>query len=586
MRPISIWEPVEVDGQPAFARPPVGPRGDHYADRDVILKRSPRPRRVVLLGESAAAGYLLAPDYTPAKVLQAYLGEQVDVVDLARTNERIESLRETAQAAMQLDPEALIVFAGNNWNLLETPWASPLFPDRDSRRAHAAACRAGGLLGPAQHAARTIREGAESLFDGLASLEVRVIVVVPEVNLVDWPRRQPVPWLDGKDAARWHALERSTSRLSGRTVQRARRMIALDRGRGPTGFDRLAHALLERGQMREALRAFRGSVDSDHYALMATLSAPQATHRVQEILRRCAAQHGFDLVDLPRRFEGGRPPDRTLFYDYCHLTPQGISEAMQPVAALLGAERFVAPALSSSTRWRAALGAAIHGVHRGARGAIVRYWIDEAIAESDRARDAIDDVIAARLAPVPAELTRGQLHGHGLNPQHGWEWPDLDAELLQAFATCTGSRHNAPRPQLEPWGRLDRFYPDAMIFEDTPRRAAFRTPWPRSDLALSSCGGPVELRLCLRVPHAARARVTLAHDGRPLASTTAGPTWHNWTIRGSFPPGLHRLTLRWPFPSEDGSEALDQALTRLEEGREATLHPVFGELFDYRAMPA
>ena len=113
-----------------------------------------REKRLCLLGESTAAGYLLAPDLTPAKVLRRRLGDRWDVVDLARTNERLESLVDTAEAALQLDPDRLVVFTGNNWNLLETPGWSPHLPSTEARRRYGAALAKGGLLGPAQGAAQ------------------------------------------------------------------------------------------------------------------------------------------------------------------------------------------------------------------------------------------------------------------------------------------------------------------------------------------------------------------------------------------------------------------------------------------------
>jgi hypothetical protein len=585
MRPISIWRPIVVDGELAFERPPVGPRGDHYADRRRIFANARRPRRVVLLGESAAAGYLLAPTITPAKVLQSLLGDDTDVVDLARTNERILSLAETAEAAMQLGPDAVILFTGNNWNLLETPWASCQYPDPDARGAFAEACRAGGLLGPAQRAARSLRRAATSLFERLAALGCRVTVVVPEVNLVDTSRDQPTPWLAGRDTLRWHGLARQARSGSSRALIHAQRLATLDDGRTPTAFDRLARVHLQADDRQRALLAFRAAVDSDRYATMATLAAPQASPSVQELLREQARHHHFDVVDLPALFaEDGQLPDRRLFYDYCHLTPEGIERAMRAVAELLGGVRGVPLEVPSSCAWRAAFGAAVHGVHRGATGPIVRHWLRQAL-QVPEAGEALDDLVATRFAAVDAELTEGQRRHPGLTAQHGWDWPDLDGELLAAADELRpASRSRWSRlPRIEPYSRLDRFYADAMVFDDTPRRAAIRAPWPRTDLLLIG-GGPMEVELCLRTP--GPGQVALSCDGRPLGRRPVDSDWTRWRVRLTPPLGLHRLTLRWPAPTIDGDLALDRALERLARGREAAIHPVFGELFSWRVVVA
>ena len=133
-RPISIWQPETRDGEAVFVRPEPGPFSDHYSARRVIPARCPRRRRLCLLGESTAAGYLLAPHLTPAVVLERRLGDGWEVVDLARTNERLASLADTAEAALQLTPDRFVVFAGNNWNLLETPEWSPYLPSTVARR--------------------------------------------------------------------------------------------------------------------------------------------------------------------------------------------------------------------------------------------------------------------------------------------------------------------------------------------------------------------------------------------------------------------------------------------------------------------
>ncbi|MEZ4766970.1 MAG: hypothetical protein R2844_00895 [Caldilineales bacterium] len=92
----------------------------------------------------------MAPHVTPAKTLQAHLRHLLgagapEVIDLARTNERHATLVETVRASLQLSPDLLIIYAGNNWNLLETPELSPCYPSPEGRLRLAEALRAGGL---------------------------------------------------------------------------------------------------------------------------------------------------------------------------------------------------------------------------------------------------------------------------------------------------------------------------------------------------------------------------------------------------------------------------------------------------------
>ncbi len=138
--PISIWEPRAIDGEAVFVRPDPLALGDHSRGRQELRpKTSELPLRVAFFGESAAAGYLYAPHLTPARVLESQLrsagGESnFEVIDLARTNETLASLAETVRTSLQINPDVLAIFVGNNWNLLETPEVSPYAPSIPARR--------------------------------------------------------------------------------------------------------------------------------------------------------------------------------------------------------------------------------------------------------------------------------------------------------------------------------------------------------------------------------------------------------------------------------------------------------------------
>jgi len=207
--PISIWQPRGEGADLVFVRPEPLPLGDHFAARrEIRPKRAPLPLRVCLFGESAAAGYLYAPGLTPAGVLEGQLravaGDgAAEVVDLARTNETLGSLVATLESAVQIQPDVLVIFAGNNWNLLETPEVSPYAPSVAARQRFAEAWREGGRAGPVALAAGRLRGIVEAAFARVAliarAIGVPVVVVVPEVSLAGWESRQPVGWLSAAE---------------------------------------------------------------------------------------------------------------------------------------------------------------------------------------------------------------------------------------------------------------------------------------------------------------------------------------------------------------------------------------------------
>ncbi len=662
-RPISIWLPRETEGELIFERPDPGPLGDHYATRKAIPAKKRARCRICFFGESAAAGYLYAPHLTPAQVLEEQLNHvggpgAFEVVDLARTNETLGPLVATAQAAMQLAPDLLVIYTGNNWNLLETPELSPYAPSVPARQRYAEALAAGGVLGPARRARMEIAQLAGQAFAHIAEiarLGIPVLLVIPEVNLADWESLQPVVWLPGEGTARWYeALRRALALLAEGKTEEAQaaawEMVELDSGTNPTPFRLLARALAVEGRREEARDACISEVDSQHYALLGFLGAPQATTVAREIQEHVARQHGFATVDLRPVFaeHGGSPlPGRRFFLDYCHLTVLGMQVAMAAVSAevlrLTGSEsgtspegwrdlleRLPAPVVSPEADATAKLGAALHNAHRllpviaETKLSLLMHWCQAALDASPGVAEALLAVAAARATPGPAVLSaalaRNFASPYRLLLQHGWRWDFLDADLLQAIRNVLlRAGHPAAGEEIDrlllagyglpPEGAdlsrppflaepLARFFPEAMSSSGIPGRAAYRSPWPESTFCLI-CDATLEVDLTLtaRLPappglagaESRRGEVTLEVNGSPLGKLDLEARWRRHSLRierGCLLRGLNRLTLRWPPPPPGGEERLAAVRRRLAEGIEADLHPVFGEVFSLLARPA
>ncbi|HYU35686.1 MAG TPA: hypothetical protein VEW48_26315 [Thermoanaerobaculia bacterium] len=641
MYPISIWQPTEIDGGRAFVRPEPGPFGDHYATRKVLRpKKAELPLRVGFFGESVAAGYLYAPHLTPAQVLEEQLravggADNFEVVDLARTNETLAGLRDTVRSSLQIQPDVLVLFVGNNWNLLETPEVSPYAPSVPARQEFAQALRDGGLAGPVELARGRLRETARAVFEEIAlyshAVGIPVVVVLPEVNLADWETRQPVPWLSGDGTAVWHSLyidagDRLARGDAAGALGLTGRMLDLDAGACPSTWRLRALARRALGDEAGALEACRAEVDSAAYPTLAFLSAPQATTLARDLLRAAGRRHGFVPVDLPAVFAehtGSLLPGRRLFLDYCHLTLEGIRVAMAAVAAevlrlsgLVQGEPDWRAVLASAPEPRIApeaeatarLGAAIHGAHRllsvGAKRPILEHWCAAALEASPGIAETFLDLVEARAAPCPAVLTRAQQRNlaspYRLLLQHGWQWDHLDAEVLAAIGSVLGedvSRRIVERRALtscgvagvdlaDPfwhWEPLERFFPDVMRFEDVAERATLRAPWPESSFCLV-VDGPreVDLELTARAPSRNTGEIGVLVDGRPAGHLGVGERWTRSRLRlpaGLLGAGLHRLTLRWPALPPARDEPLLPAAERLELGLAADLHPVFGEIW-------
>ncbi|MFP5286267.1 MAG: hypothetical protein ACLGI9_11060, partial [Thermoanaerobaculia bacterium] len=62
----------------------------------------------------------------------------------------------TVRASLQIQPDMLVIFVGNNWNLLETPEVSPYAPSVRARQRYAQALRE-GIEGPVRLAEEELR---------------------------------------------------------------------------------------------------------------------------------------------------------------------------------------------------------------------------------------------------------------------------------------------------------------------------------------------------------------------------------------------------------------------------------------------
>lgn len=644
-RPISIWSPRGRGADQVFVRPAPGPFGDHYATREILhVRKEKGKRRICFFGESVAAGYLYAPHLTPAMVLQDQLAslrgsKAFEVVDLARTNETMDGLLQTAEASLQLQPDGWVFLMGNNWDLLENPALSPWLPSVRNRQAYARALREMDWFGPMELGARQLFEKAGRTLTTIEKLaksaSIHVTLVVPEVNLAHWENRQPIGWLANGQTSHWHRLYgEARSRLAkdewSEALTAAREMARLDEGSHPTTYRIMALALAGLGRRKEAREACRREVDASHYATMAFLGAPRAGSMVQELQRRAARFHGFALVDLPKIFAelaGPHPPGRELFLDYCHLTLRGMKLAMAAVCTellrhfderkggpgvrdlLARLPRLVVPAEVDAT---AKLGAAIHTAHRhlplSDKSTLIEYWCRAALAASAGIAEAMADLVAARGAPGPAVLTAAQQRNYRspyrLMLQHGWKWDFLDAELLQTLFKLLKERgrlgeletalvkYRGARPEgteLLPfylWEPLERLYPEVMATTDLNGRAGHRAFWPETAFAIVCGRGlDIELELVCRMPPRgvfSSTSLTLEVNGTSLTDLELSHIWQKirFRIEARFlKNGINRLVFLWPPLAEEDGKAQRRALKRLELGLEADLFPVFGEIF-------
>ncbi len=618
----------------AFEREETALTNDWWAHTERLLpKSSLLPLRVVLLGESTAAGWFYAPETTPARVLEGQLRaargpRSFEVIDLTMVNLQPGALLDLLGSSLQLTPDVIVVFAGNNWplRLASIDALSPL-----DARAAALAFREDGIRGLVRFADQRSRDTAFRVAETIGRVSdasgVPVVVVVPEANLVDWQRDRPVPWLPGDRTEEWHCAHRDAVRhaASGEGAAlcaSARRMLELDSEVSSASFRLLARGLEILGRIEEARDAYLRALNLRSWDNVP--STPSATTGVREALR-ASASHGSTIVDLPEIFRlhlGSRIPGRELFLDYCHLTLEGMRVAM----AAVGAEvlKLTDPATAAED-WRslmaidgteppkarldgaAKLMTALYNAHYGSgrdvhsgrqsegeRG-LVRHWLREAETAWPEARDLMNVYASTRFG---GPFTRNQQRWHRLLGRLQREAAmnaGLDPEVLEILEEHLGRKASfgdlpeggvldISQPGFH-WSVSDRHQEEAR----SPQSLFYRARWPRSHFCLPASGArAVSLDLTARLPKIGRERdgeAELLVNGKAVARLSLRTSWERRSVSvaaGDLRAGFNQVTIAWPPLPDEGDEALAEIGRRLEEGIGADLHPRFGEIYALR----
>ncbi|HEX5875183.1 MAG TPA: hypothetical protein VFY60_11085, partial [Pyrinomonadaceae bacterium] len=426
---IGIWEPRVENGETCFVRNKQTMKEWHLWANVGRIEAKGAKKRVLLLGESVARGYLYDPVFNPALVLQRILdaefrNDEIEVIDLARTNLSYE-IRDVAVAALQLEPDIAIVFAGNNWGVTE--------PRPSEIAGMTEALSKEGIPGLKRISeAQIARKGRLVVNDISSAYEARgvpVIWMVPEYDLANW--RDPftnAPYLAAGANNEWITLldEAQQALREGEVAkarERALRMLEIDKGVTVAGLYLLAdcsHQLNDVESERKYLELARDAAcwDSTRTCM------PRCYATTQEAIRTDVRKYkGNELIDVRELFKEylhGELPGCRLFLDYCHLTSEGIQITMAAAAsavlrALKGVEKHwftltgdhLAP--SRETEAEALFLAAIHSGHWWQSYDIARYYCARAISLSRHAADLMLNYIELQThSSVPMRMSASE----------------------------------------------------------------------------------------------------------------------------------------------------------------------------------
>lgn len=594
-RRIGIYKPVTIDGQTYFERDrQYYNNWFEFAKVHRIPPKSDR-KRVVFLGESVARGLLYDPYYTPAGVLEAVLGandtnETFEVIDLAVTNLELAPLRTLTESSLWLEPDALVVFAGNNWRSDVYKELS----DRDHQRIAEWMSQGKSPMGIRNILDDVLRTITTTYLNQLgkiaANRRIPVVVVIPEFNLLDCQStpaeklivQQPQGVLPQWLAIREHARSalRTGDLLTAETA--AGELIRLDESH-PEGFEILAECNLRQHRLDEARRLLETARDTAIYPRCN--SKPRIYEAIKATIRRNASQFNLQVVDLADVFKQHRPsqlPGRDLFLDYCHLTAEGIQVAMTATADCLlntlghtlntEKGREVLPELDPEAAGTAHLYAAIHNAHWGQPYEVLLHHCQQAVRFSSRSAEAMITYADLATRRAPANLCASfeklinsgvmETYSHAL--LHPRKLKIMDVDLVDAMADALVKQNVDIRGQVEqqrlqehgvgriPVDLLEPYFHVTSYEELKTRKTAYyQAKDIQSEFMLVSNAKRLELNLTYRTPAAedTAEQVVVRVNGFPVAHLNASREWV--TIQMEVPAdalddGLNRLTFHWP----------------------------------------
>ncbi len=642
-QPVAIgpYEPAVEDGEPAFVREPF--QGEDFMwwrpsfTREVLKpKGAGDPTRICVIGESAAAGMFYTPQYSPSLALSEALGSSSEVIDLTRNSMNASEVVKVAGAALQLRPDRLVIFAGNNWFAGQGyGWAGPAAERADYvEAAHAQGAR--GIVRVFQERVRRVaRRTVEDVCALAERAGVEVVFVIPAVNLL-WERVEPTPWLGAGRTKRWLSHSAKAPSALGAenwdaALGAARAMLELDDGCVPTSHRLAGIALLGLGRSEDAARELEAELACANVFDAFLQSVPGTPSFVRDEVQATAGARRARCVDLRQVFAShtGSVVDwSALFVDYCHLTPEGMRVAMTAVARAIDGETKAATfgAVDERVEAIARFYSAIYTAHFESRAlpadaAKLSERIASALELSPSIVPFVQDWLRARNGALATygilSTASHRVIGQSNNPfmdfaavrgaggvdglavtaisrALGHVGEDGAAALRDYLAfhvreLVKGVDLTEPvyveRPGLHiPWLKFES--------ERETRRALplYRSLLPESAFSLV-CDGTrdVELTLLSRAaPGSAtpQGRYRIALNGEKLAELPLKESWERGSLRipaTRLTAGINRLTIEWPAAVDGDDDALKRANERHLSGIKPDIFPVFGEIFSLKA---
>ncbi|WP_432409049.1 hypothetical protein [Wukongibacter sp. M2B1] len=342
---IGIWKAREKEGGIFFERDASLYRKFSYWAWSLSIPLTSNKFRVGFIGDSVGMGYFYQPIFTPALYLEKVLNEnmlqsEAEVIDLSCKSLNYAKFVELCSSAMVLNPDALVIFIGNNlWDhafeMTEEEIKSLKLCINNIDRFDSLSEFIRNKLKPVVVSVMSfLREIAEQY-------KIPIMFVIPETNLKDWvnSRCSFISSLNGRKALKWSQLEKKARAAYKKgdvteSEEIAHQMLQISTC-NPIPYEIIAKCKVKHENIEQAKKYYRLAFDTQIYRFKNISSSISV---VRELILETASTYGIDILDLQQVFDThllGEISGKDIFLDSCHMTSEGIRVAMKHAAMRL-----------------------------------------------------------------------------------------------------------------------------------------------------------------------------------------------------------------------------------------------------------
>jgi len=629
---VGIWKASIQDGKKSFSRDPkLQAFFPPWANVQNIPPKSEK-FRIILQGESVARGFLYDPYFNPAICLSKILNTElnmnsVEVIDLAKSDIMIDELKKTCESSLFLQPDAVVIFAGNNW------LSSRSFSEGDEDQI-LKILQSENRFTTLKHFFEEklkcyVIDFVEHIVTVFKEKNIPIVMIIPEFNLIDWKSLQVQRILVNPlgETSKWFEVKREIEKMfvegDIKDVEPLiNEMISLNEA-NPSGYELMAQYKLKNNQISEARHYLELAIDT---SIFNTVNVPCIVSIIRNTLREELYRHQISFVDLPMEFDrflSGGIPGKELFLDYCHLTEEGIQLSMALTAQKLillimnkdiSLEKLknMSQPLSGEVKAAAHFFAAIHNAHKGQPYENLFYHCLKALNLSSSITDLFihytdmvtRDVSWSISKSCEAIVGSGQISQYPMLLQPTAQ-PILDFELVRAMVNALKAKgidienkintlrineHGVHKGKIN----LLKSYYHNTSYLSTPivSKGFFKSYEPESTFFLIAPESvDVAIKLTCRTPNidADDVEISIMINGTeaPDLNLKICKTWKTFSLiipHTLIKPGINKIMIKWPFnldfKKNHQNRSIQQDKSKLLQ---EMLFPVYGEIHKFSA---